>query len=178
MPPKSKKAKQESIFQQPGGAAAPGGGGEEDDDMEVHEAGIGLEYNSGEEWDLEEDDDMEGEAGVESSSSNGGKEPANKVNRGKDAAPSKKEDDRTVQVDFEFCDFRPSHFHSVKNLLGGFTPNAETISPAQLSDTVIEQVFVGTTLTVTEQSDEAYGFVTALNFHHQLKSPCFKALKS
>lgn len=75
-----------------------------------------------------------------------------------------------INVEFEFVDPKEDHFHSLKNLLNKYlVGEAEKFSISEISDLIVNQPIIGTMLTVSESND-VYGFVTALAINNQVES--------
>eukprot|EP00299_Pterocystis_sp_00344_P010766 c48_g1_i1.p1 GENE.c48_g1_i1~~c48_g1_i1.p1 ORF type:complete len:296 (-),score=61.79 c48_g1_i1:40-927(-) len=81
--------------------------------------------------------------------------------------PSQAASDELVMVDFDFCDFRQSDFHSVKQFVQGYL-DGQQFDVSGLSDLITNQVAVGTTIRVQDES--MLGFITCLNYQQHASS--------
>lgn len=79
-----------------------------------------------------------------------------------------------VNVDFEWFNFDPEiDFHGVKSLLKQlFDVDAPLLDVSALTDLVLSQHTIGSTVKVDSKANDAYAFLTALNLaeHHEKKS--------
>lgn len=80
----------------------------------------------------------------------------------------------TVNVDFEWFNFDPDiDFHGVKTLLRQlFDVDAQLFELSALTDLILEQRTIGSTVKVDDKANDAYAFLTALNLaEHAEKKP-------
>ncbi|KAG0310124.1 Mss4p nuclear export, partial [Dissophora globulifera] len=74
-----------------------------------------------------------------------------------------------INVDFEFFDPKEVDFHAVKNLLGQyFASDAILFATSELSDLIVSQSSVGTTIKVNGVDSDPYSLLTVLNMNQHL----------
>jgi len=79
---------------------------------------------------------------------------------------SDSQDNNIVDVDFEFFDPAEIDFHGVKNLLRQLLDvDATLFDISALTNLVIEQKLLGSTVKVEGKEDDPYAFLTVLNLH-------------
>lgn len=79
-----------------------------------------------------------------------------------------------VNVDFEWFNFDPEiDFHGVKGLLRQlFDVDAQLLDMSALTDIILQQNTIGSTVKVDSKANDAYAFLTALNLReHKDKKP-------
>ncbi|PVU94954.1 hypothetical protein BB561_002139 [Smittium simulii] len=81
-----------------------------------------------------------------------------------------------VNVDFDFFDFKQVDFHAVKRLLiQTFGEDHELFELSELTELIIKQNLVGTTVKVTGE-DDPYAFLTVLNITELAETAVFKQI--
>ncbi|KAF9209590.1 Mss4p nuclear export [Haplosporangium sp. Z 27] len=74
-----------------------------------------------------------------------------------------------INVDFEFFDPKENDFHAVKNLLGQyFASDAILFALSELSELIVSQPNVGTTIKVNGVDSDPYSILTVLNMNQHL----------
>lgn len=75
-------------------------------------------------------------------------------------------------MDFDFFDLDPVDFHAVKRLLGQlFSADAELLNLTELSDLIINQANVGSTVKVDGKESDPYALLTVINTNvHKVRS--------
>ncbi|KAI1315035.1 Mss4p nuclear export [Mortierella claussenii] len=74
-----------------------------------------------------------------------------------------------INVDFEFFDPKEIDFHAVKNLLGQyFASDAILFGLSELSELIVSQSIVGTTIKVNGVESDPYSLLTVLNMNQHL----------
>ncbi|KAF8983422.1 Mss4p nuclear export [Entomortierella lignicola] len=74
-----------------------------------------------------------------------------------------------IDVDFEFFDPKENDFHAVKNLLGQyFASDAILFALSELSELIVSQPNVGTTIKVNGVDSDPYSILTVLNMNQHL----------
>ncbi|KAK1771626.1 putative bcp1-like protein [Phialemonium atrogriseum] len=84
-----------------------------------------------------------------------------------------------VNVDFEWFNFDPDiDFHGVKTLLRQlFDVDSQLLDLSGLTDLIVEQRTIGSTVKVDDKASDAYAFLTALNLaEHAEKKPVAELL--
>lgn len=77
---------------------------------------------------------------------------------------SSDEDMEIVNVDFEWFDFQEIDFHGLKHLIRQlFDVDAQDIDLSALSDLVISQPHLGSTVKTDGKESDPYAFLTVLN---------------
>jgi hypothetical protein len=96
----------------------------------------------------------------------------------KDKKKEKTNDDGTeiIPVDFTFNDMNEKYFHGIKNHL--LTQSAYAGHSSALSDMIIENVSVGTTVSTADGEDNVYGFASVLNVTTYSNNDAIKKLKN
>ncbi|KAG0263100.1 Mss4p nuclear export [Mortierella polycephala] len=75
----------------------------------------------------------------------------------------------TINVDFEFFDPKDNDFHAVKNLLNQyFASDAILFGLSELTELVVSQANVGTTIKVNGVDSDPYSLLTVLNMNQHL----------
>lgn len=74
---------------------------------------------------------------------------------------------KTVDVEFEWFNFKPEHdFHGLKSLLRQlFDVDAQLFDLSALTDLILSQPTIGSTVKVDGDATDAYAFLTILNLH-------------
>lgn len=71
-----------------------------------------------------------------------------------------------VNVDFEFFDPRPIDYLAIKRLLNQlFGPDAESLGTSDLTDLILSQPLLGTTVKIDGIDSDPYAFLTVLNLN-------------
>ncbi|KAF9178561.1 Mss4p nuclear export [Haplosporangium sp. Z 767] len=74
-----------------------------------------------------------------------------------------------INVDFEFFDPKENDFHAIKNLLGQyFASDAILFGLSELTELVVSQANVGTTIKVNGVDSDPYSLLTVLNMNQHL----------
>ncbi|KAF9115953.1 Mss4p nuclear export [Mortierella sp. AM989] len=74
-----------------------------------------------------------------------------------------------INVDFEFFDPKENDFHAVKNLLGQyFSSDSILFGLSELSELIVSQPNVGTTIKVNGVDSDPYSILTVLNMNQHL----------
>jgi len=83
-----------------------------------------------------------------------------------------------IQVDFEFFDPNPDiDFIALKRLITQlFQADAELLKPQDLSELILSQPLVGTTVKTDGKESDPYAFLTVLNMHIHKDNPSIKAI--
>lgn len=97
-----------------------------------------------------------------------------RVDKEADASSSSDESDtqdNIVDVEFEFFDPAEIDFHGIKNLLRQLLDvDATLFDISALTDLIIQQKLLGSTVKVEGKEDDPYAFLTVLNLHeHRVK---------
>ncbi|KAF9161689.1 Mss4p nuclear export [Actinomortierella ambigua] len=98
-----------------------------------------------------------------------------------DDSGSDGEGEEIINVDFEFFDPKEIDFHAVKNLLSQyFASDAILFQTSELSDMIIKQANVGTTIKVNGADSDPFSLMTVLNMNDHIyrqKSEVMKQIK-
>lgn len=139
--------------------------GTESDELDFY-PGQGLESDSDSDSDSgSESEQQQGHHGGVSSSSATGAASGNKRKRSHSDSHEANKEENLVNVDFSFSDPQENQFHSIKQFLTRYLPGMEQSFPSsQLAEVIVKQASVGTMVT-TEESPDAYAFITAVNMH-------------
>ena len=83
-----------------------------------------------------------------------------------------------VNVDFEWFNFKPDiDFHGVKSLLRQlFDVDSQLFDLSALTDLILSQPTVGSTVKVDGEDTDAYAFLTILNLHEHREMKVIKDL--
>ncbi|KZV79871.1 hypothetical protein EXIGLDRAFT_688072 [Exidia glandulosa HHB12029] len=91
---------------------------------------------------------------------------------------SDEEDGGIVQVDFEFFDPNANDYHATKNLLLQlFQSDAALLNVEALTELLIGQTLVGTTVKTDGKDSDPYAFLSILNLHIHKENASIKALR-
>ncbi|CAG8576048.1 24685_t:CDS:2 [Dentiscutata erythropus] len=86
-------------------------------------------------------------------------------------------DEEIVDIDFDFFDPKPIDFHSIKNLMIQlFSTDAELFSISELTELIIDQPLLGTTVKVDGADSDPYAILTVLNMNEHLEKKCIQDL--
>ncbi|KAG0244511.1 p21-C-terminal region-binding protein-domain-containing protein [Mortierella sp. GBAus27b] len=86
-----------------------------------------------------------------------------------DASGSDDDKEDIINVDFEFFDPKEIDFHAIKNLLGQyFASDAILFNTSELSDLIVSQSNVGTTIKVDGDESDPFSILTVLNMNQHL----------
>ncbi|KAI9794383.1 MAG: Mss4p nuclear export [Peltula sp. TS41687] len=85
-----------------------------------------------------------------------------------------------LNVDFEWFDPQPEHdFHGLKTLLRQlFDVDAQLFDLSALTDLILSQPLLGSTVKVDGNETDPYAFLTVLNLHTHRDKPVIQALRS
>ncbi|KAL7270718.1 Mss4p nuclear export [Rhizina undulata] len=91
---------------------------------------------------------------------------------------SDSEDEDMVNVDFEMFDPQPAHdFHGIRNLLRQLLDADSTLFDlSALTDLILSQPLLGTTVKVDGNESDPYAFLTVINLHQHKDVPVVKEL--
>ncbi|KAL1877854.1 hypothetical protein VTK73DRAFT_8381 [Phialemonium thermophilum] len=105
-------------------------------------------------------------------------EPAPNAERMEEDDSSDGEDFEMVNVDFEWFNFDPEvDFHGVKTLLRQLLDvDAQLFDLSALSDLIVEQRTIGSTVKVDDKANDAYAFLTVLDLEQQGGKPAVAQL--
>ncbi|CAG8553055.1 15242_t:CDS:2, partial [Racocetra fulgida] len=85
-------------------------------------------------------------------------------------------EEEIVDIDFDFFDPKPIDFHSIKNLvIQLFSADAELFCISELTELIISQPLLGTTVKVDGADSDPYAVLTVLNMNEHSKK-CIKDL--
>ncbi|KAI9803340.1 MAG: Mss4p nuclear export [Piccolia ochrophora] len=103
-----------------------------------------------------------------------------KASGGSDDASSNEEDTDMLNVDFEWFDPQPEHdFHGLKILLRQlFDADAQLLDLSALTDLILSQPLLGSTVKVDGNESDPYAFLTVLNLHEHREKAVIKQLNS
>ena len=80
-------------------------------------------------------------------------------------------------MDFEFFDPQPVDFHGIKNLIRQlFDVDAQLLDVSALSDLVLSQPLLGSTVKTDGNESDPYAFLTVLNLEEHKEKPAIKSL--
>ncbi|CAG8570631.1 12547_t:CDS:2 [Cetraspora pellucida] len=86
-------------------------------------------------------------------------------------------EEEIVDIDFDFFDPKPIDFHSIKNLMIQlFSADAELFSISELTELIIGQPLLGTTVKVDGSDSDPYAVLTVLNMNEYSEKKCIKDL--
>ncbi|RHZ63277.1 hypothetical protein Glove_330g62 [Diversispora epigaea] len=86
-------------------------------------------------------------------------------------------DEESVEIDFDFYDPKKIDFHSIKNLLNQlFSSDSELFNLSELTDLIIEQPLVGSTVKVDGSESDPYAILTVLNMKVHKERQCMKSI--
>ncbi|CAJ0755419.1 10877_t:CDS:2, partial [Entrophospora sp. SA101] len=75
-----------------------------------------------------------------------------------------------INVDFDFFDPKDSDFHSIKTLLKQlFSSDSELFELSELTELIVNQPSVGTTVKVDGSDSDPFAFLTVLNINEHKK---------
>ncbi|KAL9123331.1 MAG: hypothetical protein Q9187_000115 [Circinaria calcarea] len=106
------------------------------------------------------------------------KEPEVAEKQFPDESSSSDEDTDMLDVEFEWFDPQPEHdFHGLKTLLRQlFDVDAQLFDLSALTDLVLAQPLLGSTVKVEGNETDPYAFLTILNLHEHRDKPIIKTL--
>ncbi|CAG8525458.1 7859_t:CDS:2 [Gigaspora margarita] len=82
-----------------------------------------------------------------------------------------------VDIDFDFFDPKPIDFHSIKNLMIQlFSADSELFNITELTELIISQPLLGTTVKIDGADSDPYAILTVLNMNEHLEKQCIKDL--
>ncbi|KAJ1918101.1 Mss4p nuclear export [Mycoemilia scoparia] len=83
-----------------------------------------------------------------------------------------------VNVDFDFFDPKESDFHSIKKLLEAmFDEDSPEFNLSELSDIIVNQPEVGTTVKAADEEDDIYAFLSVVNLNAHKDKQVVKQIK-
>ncbi|ODQ52177.1 hypothetical protein SAICODRAFT_38130, partial [Saitoella complicata NRRL Y-17804] len=83
-----------------------------------------------------------------------------------------------INVDFEYFDPQPIDFHALKNLCNQlFGPDKIHFNTSELSDLILSQPLLGSTVKVDGNESDPYAFLTVLNMNTHQDKDVIKQLK-
>lgn len=84
----------------------------------------------------------------------------------------------TINVDFEMFDPQPAHdFHGIKNLLRQlFDADSPLFDLSALTDLILSQPLLGTTVKTDGNESDPFAFLTVINLHEHAAHPAVKTL--
>ncbi|CAG8641772.1 34215_t:CDS:2 [Racocetra persica] len=86
-------------------------------------------------------------------------------------------EEEIVDIDFDFFDPKPIDFHSIKNLvIQLFSADAELFCISELTELIISQPLLGTTVKVDGADSDPYAVLTVLNMNEHSEKKCIKDL--
>ncbi|CAG8622577.1 7894_t:CDS:2, partial [Diversispora eburnea] len=86
-------------------------------------------------------------------------------------------EEESVEIDFDFYDPKKIDFHSIKNLLNQlFSSDSELFNLSELTELIIEQPLVGSTVKVDGSESDPYAILTVLNMKVHKERQCMKSL--
>ncbi|CAG8455476.1 15229_t:CDS:2 [Acaulospora colombiana] len=92
---------------------------------------------------------------------------------------SDEDEEQIVDVDFDFFDPKEIDFHSIKNLLIQlFSSDSELFHLSELTDLIIGQPLLGSTVKVDGSESDPYAILTVLNINEHKEKQCMKSLVS
>ncbi|BFZ62525.1 Mss4p nuclear export [Saitoella coloradoensis] len=84
-----------------------------------------------------------------------------------------------INVDFEYFDPQPIDFHALKNLCNQlFGPDKIHFNTSELSDLILSQPLLGSTVKVDGHESDPYAFLTVLNMNTHQDKEVIKQLKA
>ncbi|CAG8529387.1 14053_t:CDS:2 [Acaulospora morrowiae] len=82
-----------------------------------------------------------------------------------------------IDVDFDFFDPKKIDFHSIKNLLIQlFSSDSELFHLSELTELIIDQPLLGSTVKVDGSESDPYALLTVLNINKHKEKQCMKSL--
>ncbi|KAI9741452.1 MAG: Mss4p nuclear export [Claussenomyces sp. TS43310] len=102
--------------------------------------------------------------------------PAASINENEDSGSD--DDVDMVNVDFEWFNMKPDvDFHGIKTLLRQlFDVDAQLFDLSALTDLILSQPTIGSTVKVDGEDTDAYAFMTVLNVHEHQQKPIIAGL--
>ncbi|KAI9796845.1 MAG: Mss4p nuclear export [Candelina submexicana] len=92
---------------------------------------------------------------------------------------SSDEDTNTLNVEFEWFDPQPQDFHGLKTLLRQlFDVDAQLFDLSALTDLILSQPLLGSTVKVDGNETDPYAFLTVLNLQEHRDKPVVKQLSN
>ncbi|KAI9886120.1 MAG: U2 snRNP complex subunit [Watsoniomyces obsoletus] len=114
------------------------------------------------------------------SSANGKEKPAKESRKSSEDADSSSDDDMSnVDVDFELFDPQPAHdFHGLKTLLRQlFDVDGDLFDLSALTDLILAQPLLGSTVKVEGNESDPYAFLTVLNLQTHRDVPVIQDIR-
>ncbi|KAK6497695.1 hypothetical protein TWF481_012099 [Arthrobotrys musiformis] len=94
-----------------------------------------------------------------------------------EASSSEEEEKDLLNIDFEFFDPLPHDFHGIKLLLRQlFDADASLLDLSALTDIILDQKLVGSTVKVDGREGDPFSFLSLLNLELHSNSPAVKSL--
>ncbi|CAB4378123.1 uncharacterized protein OCT59_012220 [Rhizophagus irregularis] len=88
-------------------------------------------------------------------------------------------EEELVDVDFDFFDPKEIDFHTIKQLMIQlFSSDAELFNLSELSELIINQPLLGTTVKVDGTDSDPYALLTVLNMNEHKNKECIKQIKN
>jgi len=96
-----------------------------------------------------------------------------------DGEENERSEEELVDVDFDFFDPKEIDFHTIKQLMIQlFSSDAELINLSELSELIISQPLLGTTVKVDGADSDPYALLTVLNMNEHKNKECIKQIKN